>query len=210
MTGESGEIRFLALGDSYTIGEGVEPGERWPVVLAGRLHDEGMAVAAPEIVAYTGWTVAELDAGIDQAAPSGPFELVTLQIGVNDQYRGYPVERFRDEFAALMDRAIGLAGGEPGRTIVLSIPDWSVTPFAEGRDRSKIGGEIDAYNRVVAEEAARGGVRFVDVTPISRRAAEDPALLAGDGLHPSGDMYELWVELVTLPARAILEIRGRG
>lgn len=202
---EDGEARLLVLGDSYTIGEGVDPADRWPALLARRLGDEGITVDGPVIVAWTGWMVAELEAGIDQATPGGPFDLVTLQIGVNDQFRGYGVEGFRGEFGALLERAIGFAGGEPGRVVVLSIPDWGVTPFAAGQNREGIAAEIDAFNRGVAEEAARQGAGFVDVTPISRRASDDPALLAGDGLHPSAGMYALWVELV-LPVA--LEIVG--
>lgn len=201
---EGDPLRYLALGDSYTIGEGVDPGERWPSLLAGALRDEGFVITDPVIVARTGWTVAELEAGIDQATPSGPFDLVTLQIGVNDQFRGYEVERFGEELAALLDRAIGFAGGDPARVIVLSIPDWGVTPFASGQDRERIASEIDAFNRVSAEEAARRGVGFVDVTPISRRAAGEPGLVAGDGLHPSAEMYSAWVDLVLLLAREVV------
>lgn len=197
-------IRLLALGDSYTIGEGVAPGQRWPALLARRLRDGGVESADPIIVARTGWTVAELESGIDQAAPSGTFELATLQIGVNDQFRGYPVNDFVDEFAAMLERAVGFAGRVPGRVIVLSIPDWGVTPFAAGRDRDRIATEIDAFNRVVAAESGRRGAGFVDVTPISRRAADDPGLLAGDGLHPSGEMYSLWVDLVLPVALGIV------
>ena len=198
-------VRLLALDDSYTIGEGVDSADRWPVLLAGALRDRGVGVADPVIVARTGWTVAELGTGIDQAGPVGPFDMVTLQIGVNDQYRGYPVEGFRDGFGALLDRAIGFADRDPDRVIVVSIPDWGVTPFAGSRDRERITSEIDAFNRVVAEEAAHRGVGFVDVTPISRRAADEPGLLAGDGLHPSREMYAGWVELLLAVA---LEIGG--
>jgi len=198
-------VRLLALGDSYTIGEGVDPADRWPVLLAGALRDRGVGVADPVIVARTGWTVVELGTGIDQAGPVGPFDLVTLQIGVNDQYRGYPVEGFRDGFGALLDRAIGFADGDPGRLVVVLIPDWGVTPFAGGRDRERIASEIDAFNRVVAVAAAGRGVEFVDVTPISRRAGDEPGLVTGDGLHPSREMYALWVERL-LPVA--LEIVG--
>jgi lysophospholipase L1-like esterase len=201
---EGDPVRFLALGDSYTIGQGVDPGERWPSLLAQRLRDEGVVIGDPVIVARTGWTVAELEAGIDQAAPSGPFDLVTLQIGVNDQFRSYEVAGFAEEFAALLDRAIGFAGGDPGRVVVLSIPDWGVTPFASGDDRERIAREIDAFNRVVAEEALRRGVGLVDVTPISRLAGEEPGLVAGDGLHPSREMYSAWVDLVLPVAREVV------
>jgi lysophospholipase L1-like esterase len=189
-------VRFLALGDSYTIGEGVRAEERWPVQLAARLRAKGLAVAAPEIIARTGWTTDELARAIDEAAPRGPYDLVSLLIGVNNQYRGRDVAEYREQFSALLERAIGLAGGEVGRVLVLSIPDWGVTPFAAGRDAAAIAGEIDAYNIVNAEEARRRGTRYVDVTATSRLARDESGLIAGDGLHPSGEMYRRWVEEV--------------
>jgi len=123
--------RYLALGDSYTIGEGVEPRESWPVRLAGLLREEALQVADPEIVARTGWTTDELMTGIERASPRGPFDLVTLLVGVNDQYRGGDAVQYRSRFRSLLRRAVSLAGGEAGRVVVLSIPDWGATPFAE-------------------------------------------------------------------------------
>jgi lysophospholipase L1-like esterase len=195
--------RYLALGDSYTIGESVQEAERWPVRLVALLRERGVSVADPEIVATTGWTVRELSHGIDAAAPRGPYELVTLLIGVNDQYRGRDPETYRPDFVAMLRRAIGFAGGRAERVVVLSIPDWSVTPFAEtsGRDRGKIAAEIDRFNQINREETARAGARYVDVTPVSKRAATDRSLVAGDGLHPSGAMYTEWARLA-LPSAA--------
>jgi lysophospholipase L1-like esterase len=177
--------RFLALGDSYTIGEGVTPEERWP---------NQLRIGEPEIIARTGWTTGELSAAIDAASLQSPYDLVTLLIGVNNQYRGRGVEEYRREFAALLRRAIELAGGKPSRVIVVSIPDWGVTPFAAGRDRAAIAREIDSFNAVNRAEAWRAGARYADITPISR---QKPELVASDGLHPSGAMYAEW-------ARAIL------
>jgi lysophospholipase L1-like esterase len=188
------EMRFLALGDSYTIGEGVGPEARWPAQLAARLRERGVAVEKPEIVARTGWTTGELWAAMDAAGPRGPYDLVSLLIGVNDQYRGREVEEYRREFARLLERAIGLAGGEARRVVVLSVPDWAVTPFAVGRDTNQIAAEIDAFNAANAEETRKHGARYVDVTGTSRRALTEPRLLAGDGLHPSGSMYAEWVK----------------
>jgi lysophospholipase L1-like esterase len=190
--------RFLALGDSYTIGEGVEPRQRWPVRLAALLRDRGVPVGDPEIVARTGWTTDELAAGIDAAAPRGPRGLVSLLIGVNDQYRGGDAGDYRPRVRALLERAIGLAGGDPRRVVVLSIPDWGVTPFAADRDRARIAAAIDRFNAVKREETARAGARWVDVTTLSRKAAGDASLLAADGLHPSGAQYAAWAER-TLP-----------
>lgn len=187
-------LTYLALGDSYTIGESVEPALRWPVQLAGALRARGVPVADPTIVARTGWTTDELAAALAAAGLPERYDLVSLLIGVNNQYRGRGLEEYRAQFVELLRRAVAFAGGEPGRVVVLSIPDWGVTPFARGRDRERIAREIDAFNAVNREESARGGARWVDVTPISRVAATDPSLTAGDGLHPSGAMYGRWVE----------------
>jgi lysophospholipase L1-like esterase len=192
------DVRFLALGDSYTIGELVPEGQRWPVQLTAMLRARGIRVVDPTIVAKTGWTTDELSAGIDLAAPKEDFDLVTLLIGVNNQYRGRPLAEYRAQFRALLARAQRLAGGSAARVVVVSIPDWSVTPFAarSGRDRAKISSEIDDFNAVVRDEAVKAGAHFVDITPESRRAASDASLVAADGLHPSGKMYEEWAALV--------------
>lgn len=189
--------RYLALGDSYTIGQGVEEKDRWPAQLASLLREKGTLTTDPEIIARTGWTVRDLSEGMNAADPRGPYELVTLLIGVNDQYQGSGSESYRKDFAALLRRAVGLAGGQAGRVVVLSIPDWSVTPFAEGkgRDRERIAAEIDRFNQISREETGRAGARYVDVTPVSRKASADRALLALDGLHPSGAMYGEWARL---------------
>jgi len=187
-------LRYLALGDSYTIGEGAAPSDRWPVQLAGLLRQRGIAVEEPQIIARTGWTVAELDAGIDAAAPRGPFDLVTLLIGVNDQYRGADPEAYRPRVARMLARAVALAGGEARRVVVLSIPDWGATEFARrsGRNPENISAEIDRFNAVNRQEALAAGVRFVDITPASRRAASEPSLLVANGLHYAGSMYLDW------------------
>jgi lysophospholipase L1-like esterase len=195
-TGPPRQIRYLALGDSYTIGESVDPSRRWPDQLVTSLRQQGLSAADPVIIAKTGWTTGELEAAIGQQNPDGPFELVSLQIGVNNQYRGYDVQEYRTQFQALLQQAIAFAGGDADRVIVLSIPDWGVTPFASRRDRNQIASEIDQFNTVNRTEAQQAGARYVDVTPISRQAAMDPSLVAEDGLHPSGKMYEAWVSLV--------------
>ena len=194
-------MRFLALGDSYTIGESVTPAERWPVQLAALLRKEGVALDEPLIVAATGWTTGELWAGIDRAAPRGPFDVVSLLIGVNNQYRGQELGDYRIQFAPLLARAIEFAAGQTQRVLVLAIPDWGVTPFARGRDRAAIGRAIDQFNAVNAEAVRQAGARYVDVTPVSRQAAVDGALLAADGLHPSGKMYAEWARLALPAAR---------
>jgi lysophospholipase L1-like esterase len=196
--------RYLALGDSYTIGESVAVDERWPHQLVARLRERGVNVATPEIVAKTGWTTDELSGAIAAADPRGPYDLVTLLIGVNNQYRGRDAEQYRGEFTALLRQAIVFAGGDARRVVVVSIPDWGVTPFAKDRDAAKIATEIDRYNTVNREEATRLGAHYVDVTPGSRRAASDAALIAADGLHPSAKMYAEWTALVLPVAEATL------
>ena len=199
--------RYLALGDSYTIGEGVEPSDRWPARLAALLRTHGGDISDPEIVAKTGWTTSELDAAIDAAKPVGPFDLVSLLVGVNDQYRGMDINGFQSRFAALLERAIAFGSGAAARVVVVSIPDWGVTVFAraKARDMSVVRDEIDAFNAIVRAAAARAGAHFVDVTPISRLASNDPSMLAADGLHPSAAMYRLWAKIALEPARRALE-----
>jgi lysophospholipase L1-like esterase len=198
-------LRFLALGDSYTIGEGVAPDERWPLQLVARLRGEGIDIGEPRIVATTGWTTDELSAAMETADFTPPYALVTLLIGVNNQYRGRGVDEYRAQFRDLLQRAIRLAGGRAAYVIVVSIPDWGVTPFAarEGRDAAAIAREIDAFNTIASAEAASAGAARIDVTSISR-APESRGELVGDGLHPSGAQYARWVEAILPVARVIL------
>jgi lysophospholipase L1-like esterase len=185
-------VKFLALGDSYTIGESVDEPDRWPNQLARALRATGIDVADPQIIATTGWTTDELSAGMDRAKPEGPYRLVTLLIGVNNQYRGRPVDEYRKQFVQLLERAIKLAADKPSRVIVVSIPDYGVTPFAANGDRPKIARELDAFNAAAADEVRKRGAAFVDITLASRAAATDRSLVADDGLHPSAKMYAQW------------------
>lgn len=195
--------RYLSLGDSYTIGEAVGADERFPAQLTKRLRARGMEMDDAHMIARTGWTTDELDGAIEAEEPEGVFDLVTLLIGVNNQYRGRDAESYRPEFVNLLERAIRYAGNRPGHVIVVSIPDWGVTPF--GRDRQNVGPEIDAYNAVNLAEALRLGARYADITPISREAQHDPRLIANDGLHPSGKMYARWADLLLPHALAALQ-----
>ena len=196
-------LRYLALGDSYTIGEAVAAHERWPALLVQRLRQAGVAIDDPHMVAVTGWTTDELAAGMDAATLAPPYDLVTLQIGVNNQYRGHPADEYRQQFSALLARAIGLAGGRAERVIVLSIPDWGVTRFAreQGRDSARIGSELDLFNAMARDETARVDARWVDITALSR---QHPAMVAADGLHPSAAQYRLWLQAILPAARAAL------
>ena len=189
-------MRYLALGDSYTIGEGVPEDGRWPVLLARALRDEGIALEEPRVIATTGWTTDELSAAMDAAEPLGTWDFVSLLIGVNNQYRGRELANYHHEFQGLLERAIALAGGDTRRVLVLSIPDWGVTPFgaASGRDLAQVARELDAFNACAAELCAQHGVCFVDITGLSRERGGEPAMLVEDGLHPSAAMYRLWTE----------------
>jgi len=149
----------------------------------------------PTISAVTGWTTSDLKAGIKAANPQGPYDLGSLLIGVNNQYRGLDINIYRTEFEELLNQSIFFAGNDTGRVIVLSIPDWGVTPYASGRDREKIAREIDQYNAINKEITLSKGIVWIDVTGISRLAEQDKTLIAGDGLHPSGIMYKEWVRL---------------
>lgn len=203
MTTQAPPLHYLALGDSYTIGEAVAAAERWPAVLVERLRRAGVAIDDPRIVAVAGWTTDELAQGMDDAALAPGYDLVTLQIGVNNQYRGRGVDNYGAEFSALLTRAIALAGGRSGRVVVVSIPDWGVTRFAreQHRDPASIAAALDAFNAVARAQADRAGARFVDITPISRR---QPDLLAGDGLHPSAAQYARWLQAILPVVRTAL------
>ena len=197
--------RYLALGDSYTIGEGVPAEGTWPFQLVAALHARGIALDDPHVIATTGWTTDELAAAIEAAAPQGPFALVSLLIGVNNQYRGRPLAEYRQQFEQLLQRAIALAGENAARVLVLSIPDWGMTPFARehGRDAATIAREIDDFNAAAHACCGDYGVAFIDITPVSRERGAEAAMLVDDGLHPSAAMYGLWMEQA-LPAAAEL------
>ena len=200
--------RFLALGDSYTVGEGGAESDRWPVQLVALLRRNGRDVGEAEIGERTGWTTDELLAGIRAASPRGPYDLVSLLVGVNDQYHGRSCAEYAADFRELLERAIAFAGREPARVLVLSIPDWGVTPFAAGRDRAGIARELELFNAANLEASRSAGVRYVDVMASSRRAADDPGLLAPDGLHPSAALHAEWARLA-LP-EALAAFGGRA
>ncbi len=187
---------YLALGDSYTIGEAVSAAESFPYQLKEALLKQGHSVESINIIAQTGWTTAELQIAIAAETLASSYDLVTLLIGVNNQYRGYALANYRVEFEQLLRQAIALAGADTDRVRVLSIPDWGVTPFAqkEGRVAEQVAKEIDAFNAIAQEISKKLGVVFINITPHSRLAATDLNLLASDGLHPSGKMYAEWVQ----------------
>ncbi|MFC5571343.1 SGNH/GDSL hydrolase family protein [Lysobacter yangpyeongensis] len=199
-------LTYLALGDSYTIGESVPEDGRWPVQLARALREEGIALADPRIIATTGWTTDELEWGIDAVEPVGTYDFVSLLIGVNNQYRNRSAVAYGGEFHTLLQRAIRYARGRADRVLVLSIPDWGVSPFAanDKRDAATIAREIDAFNAAAQQVCAKEGVAFVDITPISRERGAEAEMIATDGLHPSGAMYTLWSQAALPVARQLL------
>lgn len=191
-------LSYLALGDSYTIGEGVPEQDRYPVQLVHELNQKGkLHFSPPQIIATTGWTVDELEAGIrtSEISPEG-YDLVTLLIGVNNQYRGRSVESFKAEFEVLLDRAISFARGNKDHVAVISIPDWGVTPFAlqKAVDQGKITQEIDAYNQAKHEICSEKGVIFVEITSDYRAIGAKAEMVVEDHLHPSGLVYTRWTE----------------
>jgi len=197
---------WLALGDSYTIGEALPLYENYPYQCVQLLRKAGLPFSAPEIIARTGWTTGELEQGIGQTILQASYDIVSLLIGVNNQYRGREVENYRDEFRALLARAIALAGHRAQRVVVVSIPDWGVTRFGResGRDPAQIARELDEYNAANARIAAALGVRYADVAPAARAGGADPDQLAADGLHPSAAMYRRWLDAVLPAARMAL------
>jgi lysophospholipase L1-like esterase len=185
---------YLALGDSYTIGEQVPMTENFPHQAAALLRKQHFDVADPVIIATTGWTTDELAASIREHNIHEQFSFVTLLIGVNNQYRGRSVENYKEEFKQLVDQAIVFAGGHAQNVFVLSIPDWGATPFAEGRDREQVAKEIDAYNAACKEITLAHQCKYIEITASTREHGQDKEYVAGDGLHPSAKEYAVWAE----------------
>ena len=196
MTGKATAIyknyTYLALGDSYTIGEGVVLQENFPYQVVKNLRKSGYQFNDPDIIATTGWTTDELAEGIRRQNLKGSYDIVSLLIGVNDQYRGKSVEDFIKGFEPLLSTAIQFAAGKNDHVFVLSIPDWGVTPFAEGRDRKKVAEEIDAFNRACQVECNKKDVLFIDITSEYRINGMKPEYLVPDHLHPSAKEYSQW------------------
>lgn len=188
------EIKYLALGDSYTIGESVSESERFPVLLVAAYNKQGLNIANPRIIAKTGWTTDELKLAIIDSLITETYDMVSLLIGVNNQFRGLDIEEFRRQFIELLDMAVSYAGKDPKKVIVISIPDWGVSPFAKDRDLNQIALEIDQFNAIKKAETEKRKVCFVDITEISRQAKGQEEYFASDGLHFSGEMHSLWVK----------------
>jgi lysophospholipase L1-like esterase len=198
------EFAYLALGD--TIGEGVKPEESFPVSLESGLVREGFSVTKPSrVIAQTGWTCGNLQTALDEARiEPGEYNLVTVLIGVNDQYLRIPVQLYPDRFAAVLQRAIRIAE-DKDRVIIVSIPDYSVTPFVSGSNAQRVRMELEEYNRLNRKIADSLSIAYVDITDISRKAGADLSYLAADRLHPSAKMYKEWVERITPVALELLK-----
>lgn len=195
---------LLALGDSYTIGESVPIHESFPYQAVSMLRKEGLHFHAPEIVATTGWTSNELAAHLLHIPLNEQYDFVTLLIGVNNQYRGLPVAEFATDLEFLIHKAVHLADEKAERVIVVSIPDWGVTPFADLKDRKNISSEIDAFNGECKRLADAAKVHYIDITELSREAAKDGSLLASDKLHYAGKAYTMWAEKITGLIKSII------
>jgi lysophospholipase L1-like esterase len=189
-----GKLSFLALGDSYTIGQSIVAPGRWPRQLAARLRKSGVDTSDPVIIARTGWTTGNLLSAIDEANLSQKFNLVMLLIGTNNQFQGRPQDEYRAQFDTLVKESIALADGKTARVIVLSMPDWGVTPFAQQYNSRQIGDQIDQFNAINRQESLKAGVAYIDITPASRGVTTQPDLLADDGLHYSAANYAQWVD----------------
>ena len=190
-----GEVRMLALGDSYTIGESVKPGQRWPHQLMSVLKERGVKAREPDYIAVTGWTTSNLLDGISRSLDrSESYNLVSILIGVNNQYQGIDINMYEPELRQIIDLALELVKQDTNRVFMLSIPDYAFTPFGKGDPG--ISHELDAYNQINKRVAGEIGLGWVNVTPISRRGLDEPALVAGDGLHPSGKQYGEWIAAI--------------
>ncbi len=189
-------LTYLALGDSYTIGESVPESKNFPHQVVQLLRKEKVTIEEPGVIAKTGWTTDELQEQLSRTRLAVPFDFVTLLIGVNNQYRGRSAKEYAQQFEELLQQAIGYAGDKADHVIVLSIPDWGVTPFAKDRDRNKIAKEIDAFNAINEKIAKQYKVHYINITPFTREAASDRTLVADDGLHPSAKDYARWAKLV--------------
>ena len=191
-------VHILFLGDSYTIGQSISPDERFPEQTISLLEKKEIACSEPVIIARTGWATQNLIHAIEQKNLQQQFDFVTLLIGVNDQYQGISSDTYEKNFTALLQTAIGYAHHDPSRVIVISIPDYSVTPFAQDEEKtaSEIAAEIDLLNAINLRIAKQNDVKYINITEISRKAKDDLSLLADDGLHPSAKMYAEWASLI--------------
>ena len=200
----SSQHTYLALGDSYTIGQSIPREKTFPVQAAAALRAQGYSIDGPEIIAVTGWTTADLLNALKGKSSASPYDMITLLIGVNNQYQGRSINEYREQLNELLNKALQLSGNRPEHIIVISIPDYSVTPFAGGYDMDKIADDIDRFNEVNQMEAASLHLKYVNITGESRKAKTDQTILANDGLHYSAKGYSIWVDKLLPVMKVIL------
>ncbi len=201
----SNSLNYLALGDSYTIGQSVAVEDRFPAQAVAMLKTSNLSFNTPQYIATTGWTTANLMNAITFQNPKGPYDIVSLLIGVNDQYQHLDTAGYRIRFTQLLAKAIELAGNRTSRVFVLSIPDYSATPFVDASNKERVSKEIDEFNAINKEITLQNKVTYIDITPGSRDAKSNPALVANDGLHPSGLEYKKWAEKLAVEVRKALQ-----
>ena len=189
-------LQYLALGDSYTIGQSVGEKERFPYLTASLLRLQNIPVAEPVYIATTGWTTANLLAAIEQTPALGTFDAVSLLIGVNDQYQHMDTSEYRVRFTKLLDTAVALAGNRASRVFVLSIPDYSATPFVAKESKARIYNELNVFNAIAKEITTSRNISYTDITPLTREVVTDATLLASDRLHYSGKEHQKWANLL--------------
>ncbi|HLG38518.1 MAG TPA: SGNH/GDSL hydrolase family protein [Chitinophagaceae bacterium] len=197
--------KYLALGDSYTIGQSVPETDRFPAQTKKWLADQGFNMNDPLIIATTGWTTTDLQNAVAAQNPAGPYDVVSLLIGVNDQYRWHDTTGYRNRFLQLLNKSIQLAGSRRDHVFVLSIPDYSVTPFGQNLDTALIRLQIDQLNEINKEVTLQNNCQYLDITPSTREAANDLSLIAGDGLHPSVKEYKKWADRLGPMMKTVLQ-----
>lgn len=203
-TNDTGK-RYLALGDSYTIGQNVAENERFPAQTVALLRAQNISIKDAQYIAVTGWTTTNLMAAINAQNPQGPFDVVTLLIGVNDQYQGVDTATYRTRFTQLLNKAVQLAGAKASHVFVLSIPDYSVTPFVQQADKARVRREVDLFNAINKQVTLLYNIAYADITSSTRQAQTNALLIANDGLHPSGSEYKKWAEMLAPLMKQVLQ-----
>lgn len=204
-TSDTLKYTYLALGDSYTIGQSVSMQQKFPAQTAALLQNEGILINSPQYIATTAWTTLDLQNAIAAQNPTGPFDVVTLLIGVNDQYQGLDTASYRVRFTQLLEKSIELADNKITHVFVLSIPDYSVTPFASGSDTARISKEIDEFNSINMQVTLLYNISYINITPLTKEMKNDASLVAFDGLHPSGNEYAQWTALLAPLIKSVLK-----
>jgi lysophospholipase L1-like esterase len=200
-----GGLKFLALGDSYTIGQNVQVNERFPAQTVQLLKTQGLNISEPNYIAVTGWTTINLLSAINQQKPAQDFNIVTLLIGVNDQYQRLDTAGYTVRFEELLNKAIHHAGNRKANVFVVSMPDYSATPFVAPSSKARVSMEIDQFNAINKRITQQYNISYTDITPSTKEAANDASLVANDGLHPSGKEYRKWANMLAPKIKDVLK-----